>query len=391
MTPKFAFLSPVLPPSWSGQAIVIGRLLRGLDQNAYCLISRENYQEGYQDFVNRLPGRYYCLPPDISFTRLGREMKRQRLAVRLNVLRLSRHILGILLRERCRAVVAATADLCSLPAAYLAARMCGARFYPYLFDDYTYQWPDELKRGLARGFERRIFPRSAGIIVPNEFLREEIKLRHGLEASIVRNPCEGGEAPRAKRPPSQATDEINIVFTGAIYHVNYGAFRNLLASLKERSLSRVRLHIYTAIPQQVLNSEDICGPQVVYHGHVPPSEVASVQQKADVLFLPFALDMLPEIVKTSAPGKLADYLASGTPILALASEESFVYWYLKTHACGLVVGNNDPGELGRALARLAQDADLRRSLGRNALDRARRDFSPDKAQEDFMKVLERRP
>lgn len=391
MTPKFALLSPVLPPSWSGQAIVIGRILRGVDPGSYCLVSREDYQEGYQDFVNRLPGRYYCLPPDISFTRFGQALNRQRLAVRLNVLRLSRHILGILLRERCRSVVAATADLCSLPAAYLAARLCGARFYPYLFDDYTFQWPDELKRGMARRFERHIFPRSAGIIVPNEFLREEIKNRHGIEAHIVRNPCEGGETQQDAGSAEDGSDEIKIVFTGAIYHVNYGAFRNLLACLKEQNLSRVKLHIYTAISREVLDSENICGPNVVYHGHVPPTEVARVQQQADVLFLPFALDMLPEIVKTSAPGKLADYLASGTPIMALTSAESFVYWYLKTHDCGLVVDKDDPAALGRAMGRLADDAKLRRRLGKNAQARARLDFSPEKARQDFLNVLERRP
>ncbi len=384
MPPKFAFISPVVPPSWSGQAIVIGRILRGLAPEAYCLISRA-YEGHDQDFTQDLPAESFYLPPDKAINGPGMSERQRRLRIRANILRMALKIRGILGRQGCQAVVAATADLTLLPAAYVAARLGRVPFYAYLFDDYTYQWPDELMRQVARRWEAHIFPRAAGLIAPNEFMTKEIQKRHGLTPAIVRNPCESDEL-----PPGQdgAASEINIVFTGAIYHVNFGAFHNLLEGMAAPGLEYVKLHLYTAIEPEVLKGEGIWGDQVVYHGHVPPQEVAGVQSAADILFLPFALDMLPEIVKTSCPGKLADYLASGTPILAQASAESFVYWYLQEHECGLVVDENQPDALARAVRRLSTEAGLRQSLGANARGRARADFSPHKAQQDFLRVLE---
>ena len=298
MPDKFALLSPVAPPSWSGQAIVIGRVLRGLDPGSYCIITRQG-PDASEDFTGRLPGAYEYLPPDLAITGPGLGPGQRRARVWANVLRQGMRIRGMLRKHGCKAVVAATADLSMLPAAYLAARLSRARFYAYLFDDYTYQWPDPLMRGMAQRFERHIFPRATGLIAPNEFLAREIQARHGLTPGLVRNPCEG-------LPPVEAArgqgDEVAIVFTGAIYHVNFGAFRNLLEGMARPGMERVRLHLYTAIEPEVLRQEGIWGGQVVYHGHVPPEKVAGVQARADVLFLPFALDMLPEIVKTSCPG-----------------------------------------------------------------------------------------
>ncbi len=383
MPDKFALLSPVAPPSWSGQAIVIGRVLRGLDPGSYCIITRQG-PDAAEDFTGRLPGAYEYLPPDLAITGPGLGQRQRRARVWANVLRQGMRIRGMLRKHGCSAVVAATADLSMLPAAYLAARLSRARFYAYLFDDYTYQWPDPLMRSMAQRFERHIFPRAAGLIAPNEFLAREIENRHGLTPGLVRNPCEG-------LPPVEAVrgeeDEVAIVFTGAIYHVNFGAFRNLLEGMARPGMERARLHLYTAIEPGVLQQEGIWGGQVVYHGHVPPEKVAGVQARADVLFLPFALDMLPEIVKTSCPGKLADYLASGTPILSQASKESFVYWYLREHDCGLVVDQDDPGALAGAVQRLGSDPELRERLGANARGRAEADFSPVKAQADFLRIL----
>ena len=35
-TGKLLVVSPILPPSWSGQAVVLGRLFAGIDPDRYC-------------------------------------------------------------------------------------------------------------------------------------------------------------------------------------------------------------------------------------------------------------------------------------------------------------------------------------------------------------------
>src|SRR5947209_47570 len=71
--PKFTLVSHVLPPSPSGQAIVLYRLLRDLDPANYCLISIKDYisstkpgngESRSDNITNRLAGNYYVLPEE---------------------------------------------------------------------------------------------------------------------------------------------------------------------------------------------------------------------------------------------------------------------------------------------------------------------------------------
>src|SRR5207237_7956927 len=60
---KFAFVSQGLPPSWSGQSVVIYRLLKDFNPADYCLITQDYGQaeEHREKTTDRLPGRYYYL------------------------------------------------------------------------------------------------------------------------------------------------------------------------------------------------------------------------------------------------------------------------------------------------------------------------------------------
>ena len=394
MSIKFAFVSHVLPPSWSGQAVAIGRVLAAVDPARYCLISRENYENPVPqtDYITKLPSQYHRLLPEFEIRWRDSSSKIMWADALLRVVQRGWRIGQIVKRQHCTAVVAATGDLVDLPAAYMASRFADVAFFPYLFDDYLNQWPDTTRRNIARFFESKIFHGSVGIIVPNEFLQREILSRYAISATVVHNPCRNPDIGKGDNVLRIYHDEIKIVYTGAIYHVNFEAFRNLITALDSLNGSRVRLHLYTAQPPEWLVSQQICGQQVVCHDHLPDSEIVEIQSDAHILFLPLSFDsVIPEVIRTSAPGKLGDYLASGTPILATAPEDSYVSWYLKKYECGLVVDQPDPSLMLNAIQRIIEDEDLRRSLTQNAQDRARIDFSPRHATRSFLDVLARCP
>ena len=113
-----------------------------------------------------------------------------------------------------------------------------------------------------------------------------------------------------------------------------------------------------------------------------------MQGLADILFLAFAFDSaIPELVTTSAPGKLGDYLAAGVPILAHVPGDCFVAWYLNKYKCGVVVDEDSPEALTHAVQRLLTDTALRSGLRENALNRARADFDPSATQRAFLSAI----
>ena len=113
-----------------------------------------------------------------------------------------------------------------------------------------------------------------------------------------------------------------------------------------------------------------------------------MQGQADILLMPFDFNSpAREVIRTAAPGKLGDYLASGTPILAVVPGDTFVAWYLRHHDCGMVVDRADVDAVADAIRRLLSDAELRGRLVANAAARASEDFDPGHAQRTLLRAL----
>ncbi|MFH1523474.1 MAG: glycosyltransferase [Chloroflexota bacterium] len=384
---KFVIVSHVLPPAWSGQAVMIGRILKNVPPAQYCLISTENYQNAQDGNTGSLPGKYYVLPKEPGFLRVGTgHWTVDWLCAFFRGMNIAR----IVRREKCDIVVAASGNLIDIPAGWWASVLAGARFVPYLFDDYVYQWPDKTTRAIAYKMEERVYGRVSSVIVPNEFMRDEIQKRHTVKAILVRNPCENTPEKVAKTFPTNygPQAEIRIVYTGAIYHVNFEAFRNLIAAT-DQTAANVKIHLYTAQPREWLEQNGVKGKQIVLHSHSVHTEVVKAQNQAHILFLPFSFNStVPEVVRTSAPGKLGEYLTSGVPILVHVPSDTFVSWYFRKYECGYVVDTNDILALKTAFETLLNDAVLRRTLVTNAQERAGIDFDPVVASWAFMGVME---
>lgn len=376
---KPAIVSCSVPPAASGQAIVLYRLLSGLAGDAYCLIStsRDTATADAIAAKRRLPARVHPLPASVrSSNRILRfvpHFARTALCSLSTVAQRARRIAEIVGAEKCGVIIGCTGDVLDLPAAYLAARKVGLPFYAYVLDFYSQQVANgsATTHRVLSLLERWILKRSAGVIVPNEFLRDEYRRRYQVEAVVVRNPIERDVSaakdfigPCGLR--SGAGRAIRLVYTGSVYQAQFDAFRNLIDALETLHRPDAELHIYTSQSPAELAAGGL-GRSLVQHAAVSSSESVAIQRTADILFLPLAFaSNYPEIIKTSAPAKLGEYLTSGRPILAHAPADSFLAWYFKKHECGLIVDRPEPKLLREAIVRLAQDDALCRRLVNNA-------------------------
>jgi glycosyltransferase involved in cell wall biosynthesis len=387
----FAVLSHILPPSPSGQAMVLYRILRDLNSSSYCLISRENYtiQTDSLGMNLRLPAKYYHINAKSLIPVTGIPGIRTALNVVNVLLEIAQRARGtyqILQKEKCSALVACTGDLYDPPVGYLACRWAKIPFYVYAFDDYVRQWTHPAYRLFAECVESIIMRNAKGVIAPNEFLCDEYRRRYRIEPVVIHNPC-GPIDPDSLLSWPAKPGEIKIVYTGAIYHAHYDAFSNLLAAMRLLDDPRIKLHIYTSQAVSDLEQKGIVGP-VEFHPHISLSEIADVQRCADILFLPLAFNStIPDIIRTSAPGKMGEYLASGRPVLAHAPEDSFVNWYFRTYNVGQVANCADPNVLAQALKEMINEPDLRRQWCKNALHYAQKDFSLPTVRAKFLKLF----
>ena len=389
---RFALVSNILPPGDSSHAAVIHRLLRDLDPRRYCLLtSGSSGTGGRSTDPGRLAGTYYDLPPVPRLTRgyrMGLRLWRERVNFGIGVIVRARAIARILRREECDAVVVCTGghEILDFPAAFLASRLAGTRFYAYLLDQYGHMVAHVLGEHIFSRLEPMLLKRAVEVIAPNELLRDEVRRRHHVEALVVHNPCDLAEydGPAAAELPRDG--EIRIVYTGSVGPLQFEPFRDLLAAMARLDRRNIRLHLYTAQSPARLEGEGIRGP-VVIHPPQPLSAMPALQQQADVLFLPLALHSNPEIVRTAAPGKIGEYLAACRPILVHAPPGSFLASYFRDHQCGVVVDRSDPAELAAALESVLSDPALRARLRARAWQRAQADFNLTDARRQFAQAI----
>jgi len=387
---RFAFCTRFLPPMWSGQAVVIGRLLAGLPSEYYCLATQpvhRNRQDN--DFIGALPGRYYDLPPERRIP-IGRLSDFVRFANLLwGILQRGIAIARALKNDPVDTLIGCTGDIADPPSAFLAARILRCRYFMYFFDDFTEQWwADPPLQKVIRRIERSLALRANGLISPNEYMKQELLRRYQRSSFVVRNPTPRLPAPAGSVPFPSDAREIKLVFTGAIYHLNYDIFRSIIAAIGQLGRSDVRLHLYTAQPADELARQGLTGPHVVIHSHVPPTEALEVQREADVLLIPFSFQPAAQgIVRTSATAKLADYLMTGRPLLVVCHPDSFLGWYLEKYECGVLIPTDEPAAIAAAIRRVLEDPALRARLRRNAVERASTDFAPETAQQHFLHAI----
>jgi glycosyltransferase involved in cell wall biosynthesis len=379
-----ALVSHVLPPTWSGQSMILERLLRGFDPSSYVLIRTMRIPEGGL-YTEPLPGKMVDVPsalPPLPVAGLRGVVPLMRGFV-ATVRRRAAMIAEIVRAEGCDSIVVCTGgDMLDIPAAYLAARRANVRFIPYYFDHWSQQavFSPRLQR-LIKLLEPYILKRSFAVIVPNEFLARDLRVHGRVRTTIVRNACDIPSTP----PPARTADctaPVSIVYTGAVYAANHDAFRNLVDVLRSGNLDAT-LNIYTAQSEDEIAQAGIRGP-VSVRPHRPLKEIPSLQAEADILFLPLAFDSpFPALIRSSSPAKMGEYLAAGRPILVHAPRDSFVAHYFGQHGCGVVVGELERAPLAEGVQALLADDDLRERIGDAARARALADFDIEKARASF--------
>lgn len=426
MNHKFVIVSHILPPSPSGQAVMLYRLLSDLHPSQYCLISKHNYRDSYffeKNWMNKLAGKYYSygnilkmmlgsfyfIFTPLKLVNIGiflinkywrkrfhwipgiRELV-QLVRINLEILIHTILISYVVKKENCTVVIACTGDIRDLPAAFLASKLSGVSFVIYSFDDFVFQWSGiyrDVRFSYAKRITPVIFRKANTVIVTNEMLKKEYHKRYGIKSKVIYNPTlKPRPMPYTSVQKPLDKNEINLVFTGAIYTPHYDAFANLVSALFLLEKPNVRLHLFTAQPIKELENQGLIGPKIVYHPHTPYHRVHEILKQADVLFLPLGFKTpYPELIKTSFPGKMVDYLQAGKPILVHALKDSFVAWYFKTHRCGVVVDKNDPFELMENLSKLLADSKKQKQLSKRAIMRGKLDFNQNKSRKLLMQVI----
>lgn len=389
--PRIGIVTTAAPPSPNGQARVLGQITVPSSAIPIFMTDQTDILESEAERF----GRYYKLSKPqfrIIDRSLGKFQGLNRAGglVRTVISR-AQEVIAVLRKDPVDILVGCSGNPFDLSASCLAAKRLRLPFVAYLFDDPVYQWEAGIYRRAAKLAER-IWGRSAdAIIVPNEVLAADIQLRlPRAHIHVVRNPVDPmafsvADQKVANNLPTSAAP-WRLLYLGSVYSAQADAFGNLIAALDMQN-GRFVLELYTAQFSSELVTKQLASPHCFAHPHVSHATAVQLQQQAGILFLPLAFNSpIPEVIRSSAPAKLGEYLAAGRPILVHAPAGSFVAELIRKAEAGIVVDTPDPTRLADALDSLSTDSELRERIVLNAT-RLAREFAVDRARSTFSSIL----
>lgn len=196
---------------------------------------------------------------------------------------------------------------------------------------------------LLRDLTRRVLRNAAHIYAVSPEMQRLVFDECGMRSEI--------QLPSTTVPPPQPSRDTPldgrpgpvILFAGSVGHPVRDCLDLLVeligrGNLNEHGLGKVNLHLCTPLTGAEIQKFGWNHPGIVNRGWVSQSELLRVLASADVLFLPYSfLPRARKDVETAFPSKIADYLASGTPILVFGPKYSSLVRYAREQGFAEVV------------------------------------------------------
>jgi glycosyltransferase involved in cell wall biosynthesis len=268
----------------------------------------------------------------------------------------------------------------------------------HIMDDYIPRWPATSDRKShmpgARIANRRLqvlvqklFDVASLRLTISDRMTDTYSRRYGHSFATVTHAIDAEACP-FERPAIERGRELELFFGGFVSErVNRRALVELSRQAEAYTAASgrpIRILIATTIPSNRI--AQMCeGSRVLeYLGTLPRDQYKEALQRADVLVLPFNSDeACRQYVRLSWPTKLAEYLASGTPVLYVGPRDTAVYDYIGDRELAFFLPPEADKTTRKHIFDDMHDVALRRTMGQRAKRAALNDFKRKTRDERF--------
>lgn len=185
-----------------------------------------------------------------------------------------------------------------------------------------------------------------------------------------------------------ASRPIKMVYTGNLL---IGRASSLVAISKamakiNQNVEKITLDIYspTELDPKTMNILNSNGCH--HHGNVPHSEVAAIQNMADIVVFVESLEKKHRYAaRMSFSTKLTDYFKSGKCIFAIGDKDIAPIAYLRENSAAVI--STEYSEIEKNLRMLADNPELLNQYGKKAFECGRRNHSEDIVKNTFISTI----
>ncbi len=269
----------------------------------------------------------------------------------------------------------------------------------HVMDDWPAYMPEHLYAGHIGGrYLRRRFDRQFRAVLQCAARRlgicqamcDAYHLRYGGEWQPFHNPVNLSSWQLHARNQWKKSCPFRLLYGGRIGRGIWNSLVDIARAISELAQGGTDIIFEIRTPDQgmsvVAQLRKLAGVQVL--PPLPYDEVAGNLAHADLLVIPYDFDDYSAICsRLSMPTKMAEYMASGTPILLYAPRDFAITQYALAEQWGMTVTVLGVPSLKAAISCLLKDAGIRERFARQAMLVAERNHSAANIRVHFRQVL----
>lgn len=239
---------------------------------------------------------------------------------------------------------------------------------PVIYDIFDF-YADHLRRtpALLKKAIRRVdywaIHQADGVILVDDARVEQIRGSNPRACISVYNSPEDAAPEASSEPlpqsPGASQSSLRIAYVGLL-QVERGLFE-MIDVLRRHPDWHLDLAGFGGDEERIVAMIETM-PNVAWHGRVSYERAISLSRQADVLFATY--DPAIPNHRYSSPNKIFEAMMLGKPVIV--AENTNMDRMIRDAHCGIIVKYGDTSALENALALLAEDSDLRLTLGENA-------------------------
>lgn len=253
-------------------------------------------------------------------------------------------------------------------------------------------WPRVawLRKSLEGWKQRRfgeVYRQATSRLCVSPYMAEEYERRYGAAGSILYPARSEGTQSYPGPPSAHPGRPFTVGYAGTLSTTDYVRQLLVLARALRRRGGRV-IVFGPPLPAAMLSGSD-CG-NIVFGGSLSWNElIQRLRAEVDVLILPSSFNPHDEeLMAVNFPSKLADYTATGLPVLVWgAASSSAAKWAAMEPNAAALLTDPDEGAIDAMLERLIASPAWRSELGAAAAAAGERYFSPARADQVFKSCL----
>lgn len=251
----------------------------------------------------------------------------------------------------------------------------------HIMDDYVTSWPVNgvRWRNLVPGvailnlLNRRVFAKATSACrvryVASRSMQEEYRERYGMKATLLQVGVDRSEWENLLNPPTRR-DSLRIIYAGSVSEaVNLNAIKRFAAAVVSMRANGASVQFELFVPghcRHLVNRLNLLDG-VSVRSAVGREEIKKILVFGDILLLPFNYEAWStRFTRLSWPTKISEYMASGTPILAVGSNECGFMQYLAENKAAYTDEGRSVEMIESVLWKLLKGAEERQVVGRRA-------------------------